>query len=80
VGAFVQVLDNPQGPMQLAMSTSFQPAEWNYQLFPQHPLVATPLNNLQPSHIRLPPISQGVPETAQDVWDFTKVEASRSRS
>jgi hypothetical protein len=74
VGAFVQVLDNPQGPMQLAMSTSFQPAEWNYQLFPQHPLVATPLNNLQPSHIRLPPISQGVPETAQDVWDFTKVD------
>lgn len=74
VGAFVAVNNNQIGSMQLAVSTSFQPAEWDYQLFQRHPGVTTPLNNLQPSHIRLQPISQGVPETAPNVWDFTVVD------
>jgi hypothetical protein len=75
VGAYVQVASHIISPLQLAMSTSFQPAEWDYQLFTNHPGVRTSLNNLQASHIRLQPVSQGVPESAQDVWDFTILDS-----
>ncbi len=75
VGAYVQVRPNIIGALQLAMSTSFQPAEWNHQLFRNHPLLTTPLNNLQPGHIRLQPVSQGVPQTGPTTWDFTVVDA-----
>jgi len=57
------------------MSTSFQPAEWDYQFF-QTSLNAktTLLGNLLPHHIRLQGISQGVPQGMQGTtstnWDF----------
>lgn len=70
VGAYAEVTPIPLGVMNLAMSTSFQPAEWNSTFFANHPAATTPLGNLQASHIRLQPISQGVPESAQDVWNF----------
>ena len=75
VGAYAQITSNVISPFQLAMSTSFQPAEWDYQLFTNHPGVTAPLNNLQASHIRLQPISQGVPQTGSTTWDFTVVDA-----
>jgi hypothetical protein len=75
VGAYVNVTPTIDGPMQLAMSTSFQPAEWDYQLFQNLPAVAVPLSALNPSHIRLQPISQGVPQTGPTTWDFTVVDA-----
>lgn len=74
VGAYAQITSNVISPFQLAMSTSFQPAEWDYQLFTNHPGVTAPLNNLQASHIRLQPISQGVPQTGPTTWDFTVVD------
>jgi hypothetical protein len=58
------------------MSTSFQPAEWDYQFFQNH-TVSEPgqLNTLGPQHIRLQGISRGVPEgsegTNSTAWDFT---------
>lgn len=63
----------------VAMSTSFQPAEWDFQFFQNFPGATTPLANLQPHHIRLQGISQGVPQgsegTASQAWDFTKLDA-----
>jgi hypothetical protein len=57
------------------MSTSFQPAEWDYQFFANFPGATTPLNNLGSSHIRLHGISQGVPQTGATTWDFTILDA-----
>jgi hypothetical protein len=68
------------GKLKQFMSTSFQPAEWDYQFFPNHP-ASEPgqLNKLGPQHIRIQGISQAVPMksntgTASD-WDFTKLDA-----
>ena len=68
------------GTLQQFMSTSFQPAQWDYQFFMNFPSVA-PLNALEPQHIRLQGISQAVPmvansnpEQATD-WDFTILDA-----
>jgi hypothetical protein len=64
------------GKLQQFMSTSFQPAEWDYQFFQNH-TVSEPgqLNTLGPQHIRLQGISRGVPEgsegTNSTAWDFT---------
>ncbi len=66
-------------PFSVAMSTSFQPAEWDYQFFSLNPTATTPLGNLQPNHIRLQGVSQGVPEgsegTSSTAWDFSKLDA-----
>jgi hypothetical protein len=76
VSANVAVTPNPTStPFDLAMSTSFQPAEWDYQFFQNVPSAITPLANLNPSHIRLQGISQGVPQTSQASWDFAVLDA-----
>ena len=65
VTAAVTVNSTTSGPFDLAMSTSFQPAEWDYTFFQQFPAHAlTPLETTfePPSHIRLQGISQGVPQ------------------
>ena len=80
VNASVTVNNTTSGPFDLAMSTSFQPAEWDYQFF-QSSLNAktTLLSNLHPQHIRLQGISQGVPQgaegTSSTAWDFTVLDA-----
>jgi hypothetical protein len=80
VNASVTVNSATSGPFDLAMTTSFQPAEWDYQFF-QSSLNAktTLLGNLQPQHIRLQGISQGVPQgaegTSSTAWDFTILDA-----
>ena len=68
------------GKLQQFMSTSFQPAEWDYQFFQSH-TASEPaqLNLLGPQHIRIQGISQAVPMksntgTASD-WDFSKLDA-----
>ena len=63
------------GKFGVAMSTSFQPAEWDYTFFQDFPNATTPLGNLQPQHIRLQGISQGVPQTSASMWDFTILDA-----
>jgi hypothetical protein len=72
--ADVSVSSATNGGFNVAMSTSFQPAEWDFQFFQQFPAATTPLSNLQPHHIRLQGISQGVPQTSPASWDFTVLD------
>jgi len=64
------------GLLNTFMSTSFQPAEWDYQFFNNNPEPGTTtLNNLNSQHIRLQPVSQGTPESSQNSWDFSTLDA-----
>ena len=71
----VTVSNTSKGSFAVAMSTSFQPAEWDSTFFVTFPAATTPLNNLLPQHIRLQPVSQGVPQKADQSWDFTMLNA-----
>src|SRR5579863_2672163 len=77
--AQVQVANTIAGPMSLAMSTSFQPAEWDYQFFSLNPGATSTLGNLLPQHIRLQGVSEGVPQGTADststAWDFSTLDA-----
>ena len=75
VGAVAQISATKNGRFEVAMSTSFQPAEWDYQFFMLNPGATTTLDNLLPQHIRLQGISQGVPQTSVNTWDFTILDA-----
>lgn len=80
VKANVSVSNAPVAPFDVAMSTSFQPAEWDYTFFQtSSSSKETLLGNLQPHHIRLQGISQGVPQGIANLtstnWDFTKLDA-----
>lgn len=67
------------GKLQEFMSTSFQPAEWDYQFFSKHPDVS-PLTNLGPQHIRIQAVSQAVPMVSNSNppqptdWSFTLLD------
>ncbi|MGO9230031.1 MAG: hypothetical protein ACLQKA_12605 [Bryobacteraceae bacterium] len=63
------------GRLQSFLSTAFQPAEWDYTFFNNLPGAAGLLWQLAPQHIRLQPVSQGVPMTGADQWDFSKLDA-----
>lgn len=73
--ATVTISSTTSGPFSVAMSTSFQPAEWDYHFFTLNPSATTTLGNLEPNHIRLQGISQGVPQTTANTWDFTVLDA-----
>jgi hypothetical protein len=73
--AHVQIANTVSGPLKLAMSTSFQPAEWDYQFFTLNPGATTTLGNLLPQHIRLQGASEGVPQTTATTWDFSILDA-----
>jgi len=75
VGAVAQIGATTNGRFQVTMSTSFQPAEWDYQFFTANPLATVTLDNLQPQHIRLQAISQGIPQKTANSWDFLMVDA-----
>jgi hypothetical protein len=70
------------GQLKQFMSTSFQPAEWDYQFFQNHPTSEPQqLAALAPQHIRLQGVSEAVPwkansnpQQATD-WDFTILDA-----
>jgi hypothetical protein len=65
------------GLLSTFMSTAFQPAEWDSAFFTGNPEpgTTTTLNNLNSQHIRLQPVSQGTPESSQNVWDFSTLDA-----
>jgi len=63
------------GPFSVAMSTSFQPAEWDYQFFMLNPTATTPLGRLGPHHIRLQGVSEGVPQVTASTWNFNMLDA-----
>lgn len=77
----VQILNqtNPNaglnGRLQSFLSTAFQPAEWDYAFFNNLPGAAGLLWQLAPQHVRLQPISQAVPMTAPNQWDFSTLNA-----
>ena len=68
------------GKLDEFMSTSFQPAEWDYQFFQNHTATEPALlSKLGPQHIRLQGLSQAVPMKANTGsatdWDFTILDA-----
>ncbi len=73
--ATVTISKTVSGPFSVAMSTSFQPAEWDYQFFNLNPTATTALGNLGSHHVRLQGISQGVPQTTANTWDFTVLDS-----
>lgn len=75
INAHVQVSNTVAGPLNLAMSTSFQPAEWDDQFFTLNPSAVTTLGNLLSQHVRLQGVSQGVPQTSATTWDFSTLDA-----
>ena len=75
INANVAVQGSTNGSFDLALSTSFQPAEWDYQFFQNVPSATTPLGNLNPHHIRLQGVSKGIPQTSATTWDFSTLDA-----
>jgi len=79
IGAAAVISSTTNGPFSVAMSTSFQPAEWDDQFFTLNPSATTTLGKLGPHHIRLQGISQGVPQgsagTTSTAWDFSVLDA-----
>lgn len=75
LGAVATISNATNGAFSVAMSTSFQPAEWDNAFFTMNPSATTTLGNLQPHHIRLQGISKGVPQTSATTWDFSILDA-----
>ena len=84
ISANVTLSSTTGSTFDLAMSTSFQPAEWDDTFFctpgacsPQtwSTSKTTSLGNLQPHHIRLQTVSQGVPQSTASTWDFSVLDA-----
>jgi len=77
--ATVTISSTTSGPFSVAMSTAFQPAEWDDQFFTLNPNGATTLQALNPHHIRLQAVSEGVPQgsegTTSTAWDFSVLDA-----
>ena len=61
------------GRHNLFMSTSFQPAEWDYTLFDALPGATAPLNQLLPRHLRVQAISEAIPQTTATAWNFAEL-------
>jgi hypothetical protein len=81
IGAAAVISSATNGPFSVAMSTSFQPAEWDDAFFTLNPEASTLANltNLGPHHIRLQGVSQGVPQgsegTTSTAWNFSVLDA-----
>jgi hypothetical protein len=79
IGAAAEILSTKNGPFSVALSTAFQPAEWDSAFFQTNPSATTTLGNLGPHHIRLQAISEGVPQgsegTTSTAWNFSTVDA-----
>lgn len=63
------------GRLDLAMSTSLQLVDWNYQFFNTTPQALPALNALQPQHTRIQLVSGSDPLTSPGVWDFSQLDA-----
>jgi hypothetical protein len=71
----VVISKGANGTFSVAMSTSFQPAEWDDQFFTLNPTAPIALGTLAPHHIRIQGVSQGVPQTTASTWDFNMLDA-----
>ena len=72
VGAAATIANTKGAAFSVAMSTSFQPAEWDNAFFQinSSPTTLANLGNLGSHHIRLQGVSQGVPQTSASAWNF----------
>jgi len=79
IGATAQITPGNSGTFGVAMSTSFQPAEWDYTVFQDYSGLTTTLGNLQSQHIRLQGVSEGVPQgtagSSSTTWNFNVLDA-----
>lgn len=75
VSSAVNTSAGRSGRLEMFLSTSFQPADWSYQFFTDHPDATKPLAALEPRHIRLQPLAGAIPERAPGIWDFTQLDA-----
>jgi uncharacterized protein (TIGR03437 family) len=66
------------GRLQIAMSTSFQLAGWSYTFFGGAPSAPANLTALNPFHARVQVVSDGIPLTAPDTWNFTELNTMLS--
>jgi len=77
--ASVTISSTMTGPFSVAMSTSFQPAEWDYQFFTLNPAATTTLDTLGSHHVRLQGIFHGIPQGSEGLattaWDFSMLDA-----
>ncbi len=75
VGTSTNTAVGANGKLQTFMATSFQPADWSYTFFIQHPNATAPLSNLLSQHIRLQPLDGATPELDANTWNFYKLDA-----
>ena len=61
------------GRLEMPMSTSFQLADWSYTYFSGAASAPANLTALTPFHTRVQVISDGIPLTAPDTWNFTEL-------
>ena len=62
------------GRLQVAMSTSFQLANWSYQFFTQTPQALSTLGAVRPQHTRVQLVPGSDPLTSPGVWDFSQID------
>ena len=62
------------GRLQVAMSTSFQLANYSYQFFNQTPSALGTLNVLQPQHTRVQLVPPSDPLTSPGIWNFSQID------
>jgi hypothetical protein len=73
-GVLATVAAGNGSTFQLPMSTSFQVAEWNQGFFQDFANAQPELNTLNPHHTRMQVMSEAIPQTAANTWDFTMLE------
>lgn len=80
VGASTDTTLGLNGQLKQFMSTSFQPASWDYQFFQNHPTTEpSQLATLGPQHIRIqalavPWLANSNPQQSTD-WNFSQLDA-----
>lgn len=75
VGSATNTSAGVNGRLQNFMATSFQPADWDYTFFTQNSGATATLGNLKSQHIRLQAVAGGVPQKADQSWDFSELDA-----
>ncbi len=68
------------GRLREAMSTSFQPAPWQYEFFRLHPDAGADLAALNPQHVHIQAVDRGIPWNSNTGnpaidWDFGELDA-----
>jgi hypothetical protein len=80
VGASINTNAGFNGSLENFMATSFQPADYDANVFTINPNATTELNNLQSQHIRLQVVDGSVPWKSNSAtpqatdWDFSELD------